>query len=72
MLRGMGRLVPMFRRVAYYLEAAKYWSVVSHFAPAYGHDTFDDYLLKLRDSGYNPGTFRDRMKAGTELTPTHI
>jgi len=63
MMRGMGRFIPMFRRVAYYLEAAKYWSVVSHFAPAYGSDSFDEYLVKLRDSGYNPGTFRDRMKA---------
>jgi len=72
MMRTMGKLIPMFRRVAYYLEAAKYWSVVSHFAPAYGTDTFDEYLVKLRDSGYEPGSFRDRMKAGTELTPTHI
>lgn len=71
-MRAIGALIPMFRRIAYYLEAAKYWSVVSHFAPAYGNDTFVAYLERLRESGYNPGTFRDRMKAGTELTPTHV
>ncbi len=72
MMRGIGTVMPRMKRVAYYLEAAKYWTVVSHFAPAYGTDTFDEYLVKLRDSGYNPGSFRDRMKAGTALTPTHI
>lgn len=71
-MKTIGLVAPMFKRIAFYLEAAKYWSVVSHFAPPYGNDTFKEYLVKLKASGYNAGTFRDRMKAGTNMTPTHI
>jgi hypothetical protein len=71
-MKAISLVVPMFRQMAFYLEAAKYWSVVSHFAPPYGNDTFKEYLVKLKASGYNAGTFRDRMKAGTNIIPTHI
>ena len=71
-IKTIGLVSPMFKRIAFYLEAAKYWSVVSHFAPPYGNDTFKEYLVKLKTSGYNAGTFRDRMKSGTNMTPTHI
>jgi uncharacterized membrane protein len=71
-MKAIGLMVPMVKQMAYYLEAAKYWSVVSHFAPPYGNDTFKEYLTKLKASGYNAGTFRDRMKSGTNMTPTHV
>jgi len=71
-MKAISLVVPMFRQMAFYLEAAKYWSVVSHFAPPYGNDTFKEYLVKLKASGYNAGTFRNRMKAGTNMIPTHI
>ena len=71
-MKAISVVVPMFRRMAFYLEAAKYWSVVSHFAPPYGTDTFKEYVLKLKASGYSAGTMRDRMKAGTSMIPTHV
>jgi divinyl chlorophyllide a 8-vinyl-reductase len=68
-LRFMGKFMPMFKRVAFYLEAAKYWSVVSHVAPPYGRKTFTDFVKQLKEINYDAGTFRDRMKSGTSLTP---
>jgi uncharacterized protein YbjT (DUF2867 family) len=71
-MKAVSRVAPAVRRMAFYLEAAKYWSVVSHFAPPYGNDTFKEYLIKLRASGYSAGTMRDRMKSGTSMIPTHV
>ncbi len=71
-MKAISLLAPTFRRMAFYLEAAKYWSVVSHFSPPYGNDTFKEYLVKLKASGYNAGTMRDRMKSGTSMIPTHV
>ena len=71
-MKAVSTVLPMFKRMAFYLEAAKYWSVVSHFAPPYGNDTFKAYLIKLKASGYNAGTMRDRMKSGTSMIPTHV
>lgn len=68
-LRFMGKFVPMFKRIAFYLEAAKYWSVVSHVAPPYGKKTFTDFVKQLKEINYDAGTFRERMKSGTSLTP---
>jgi len=71
-IKAISAVLPMFKRMAFYLEAAKYWSVVSHFAPPYGNDTFKEYLVKLKASGYSAGTMSDRMKSGTSMIPTHV
>jgi divinyl chlorophyllide a 8-vinyl-reductase len=71
-IKAVSMVLPMFKRMAFYLEAAKYWSVVSHFAPPYGKDTFKEYLIKLKASGYSAGSMRDRMKSGTSMIPTHV
>lgn len=68
-LRMMGKMMPRLSSVAGYLEAAKYWSVVSHVAPPYGTQTFNGYVDKLKAIDYDAGTFRDRMKSGSSLTP---
>jgi len=68
-LRTLGKLVPVFKSIAFYLEAAKYWWVVSHVAPPYGKKTFTDFVKQLKEINYDAGTFRERMKSGTSLTP---
>ncbi|MCB1701033.1 MAG: hypothetical protein KDI14_09375 [Halioglobus sp.] len=68
-LRRIGKLVPKLDVVAGYLEAAKYWSVVSHVAPPYGTRSFNDYVEQLKAHNYDAGTFRERMKQGSSLTP---
>jgi hypothetical protein len=67
----VGKLVPRLDVVAGYLEAAKYWSVVSHVTPPYGTRSFNDYVEKLKAHNYDAGTFRERMRQGSSLTP-HI
>jgi divinyl chlorophyllide a 8-vinyl-reductase len=71
-MRRAGVLYPKMKNVAFYLEAAKYWSVVSHVAPPYGTVTLRDFFLKLKDREYAAGSFRDRMKSGTEMIPTDV
>jgi divinyl chlorophyllide a 8-vinyl-reductase len=71
-LRRMGKVYPAMRNVAFYLDAAKYWSVVDHIAPPYGTATLRDFFLKLRDREFPTGSFRERMKAGTAAMPTDV
>jgi len=65
----VGKLVPRLDVVAGYLEAAKYWSVVSHVAPPYGTRGFNGYVEELKAPNYDAGTFRERMRQGSNLTP---
>ena len=65
--RRMGKVYPAMRNVAFYLDAAKYWSVVDHIAPPYGTATLRDFFLKLRDREFPTGSFRERMKAEKAL-----
>ncbi|WP_122817036.1 NAD(P)H-binding protein [Nocardioides pantholopis] len=71
-LTRMGRISKQLKPVAYYLEAAKYWSVVDHVAPAYGTRTLRGFMEKLKDREFPTGSFRERMKSGTNLMPTDI
>ena len=71
-LTSAGRLYKKLAPVAYYLEAAKYWSVVDHVAPAYGTRTLRGFMEKLKDREFPTGSFRERMKNGTQLMPTDI
>jgi len=71
-MRRMAIVYPKMRNVAFYLEAAKYWTVVTHVAPPYGHRTLREFFEKLKDREYPTGSFRERMKAGTQLTPTDV
>jgi divinyl chlorophyllide a 8-vinyl-reductase len=71
-LRRSGALYPKLRSVVYYLDAAKYWTVVTHVAPPYGERTFRQYLDRLKDREFAAGSFRDRMKSGTSLIPTDV
>ncbi|MFC6150656.1 MULTISPECIES: NAD(P)H-binding protein [Mumia] len=68
----IGKLSKKVAPVAYYLEAAKYWSVVDHVAPAYGTRTLAGFMDKLKDREFPTGSFRDRMKNGTAVMPTDI
>lgn len=71
-LRRAGKVYPKLRNVAFYLDAAKYWSVVSHVAPPYGHRTLREFMGKLKDREYPAGSFRERMKSGTSMIPTDV
>lgn len=71
-LRRAGAVYPKLRGVTYYLDAAKYWTVVTHVAPPYGERTFLQYLDRLKDRDFAAGSFRDRMKSGTALVPTDV
>ncbi len=71
-LTRLGRVSKQLKPVAYYLEAAKYWSVVDHVAPAYGTRTLRGFMEKLKDREFPTGSFRERMKSGTNLMPTDI
>ncbi len=71
-LRRAGALYPKLRSVVYYLDAAKYWTVVTHVAPPYGTRTFRQYLERLKDREFAAGSFRDRMRSGTSLVPTDV
>ena len=56
----------------FYLEAAKYWSVVDHVAPAYGTRTLKGFMEKLVDRDFPTGSYRERMRSGTNVMPTDI
>jgi divinyl chlorophyllide a 8-vinyl-reductase len=71
-LTRLGKLSKQLKPVAYYLEAAKYWSVVDHVAPAYGNRTLRGFMDRLKDREFPTGTFRERMKNGTNVMPTDI
>ncbi len=71
-LRRIGKMSKKVAPVAYYLEAAKYWSVVDHVAPAYGTQTLRGFMDKLKDREFPTGSFRERMKSGTAMMPTDI
>ncbi|QWF23851.1 NAD(P)H-binding protein [Nocardioides sp. LMS-CY] len=71
-LARLGRVSKQLRPVAYYLEAAKYWSVVDHVAPAYGTRTLRGFMERLKDREFPTGSFRERMKQGTNAMPTDI
>jgi divinyl chlorophyllide a 8-vinyl-reductase len=71
-LRRIGAVYPKLRNVAFYLDAAKYWSVVSHIAPPYGERTLREFFGVLKDREYPAGSFRERMKAGTSMIPTDV
>ena len=69
-LYGMlGAVFPPLRRISRYLQAARYWFTVSHVAPPYGQRTFTGFVRQLKAIDYDAGTFRERMKRGTSLTP---
>ncbi len=71
-LTRLGKVSKQLKPVAYYLEAAKYWSVVDHVAPAYGTRTLRGFMEKLKDREFPTGSFRERMKNGTSVMPTDI
>ncbi|QCX28826.1 NAD(P)H-binding protein [Nocardioides jishulii] len=71
-LTRAGKLYKKLAPVAFYLEAAKYWSVVDHVAPAYGTRTLRGFMEKLKDREFPTGSFRERMKSGTNVMPTDI
>jgi hypothetical protein len=55
-----------------YMQAIKYWSTTSHFAPAYGTRTLKDFYGKLAQREYIPKSFFERMRGGTAAMPTDI
>ncbi|CAM3256938.1 NAD(P)H-binding protein [Nocardioides dubius] len=71
-LTRLGKISKQLKPVAYYLEAAKYWSVVDHVAPAYGTRTLREFMGKLVDREWPTGSFRERMKNGTNVMPTDV
>ena len=73
MMKGMGTVVPMFKRIGFYLDAAKYWSVTTHVAPAYGTRTLKGYFERLKGmQREKPSTFAQRMFKGTAMIPTDV
>ncbi|MCD4524680.1 NAD(P)H-binding protein [Nocardioides sp. cx-173] len=71
-LARLGRFSTQLKPVAFYLEAAKYWSVVDHVAPSYGERTLRGFMERLKDREFPTGSFRERMKSGTNAMPTDI
>lgn len=71
-LGKLSRLSKQLKPVVFYLEAAKYWSVVDHVAPAYGGRTLRGFMEKLKDREFPTGSYRERMRQGTNVMPTDI
>jgi divinyl chlorophyllide a 8-vinyl-reductase len=71
-LTRLSRLSKQLKPVVFYLEAAKYWSVVDHVAPAYGTRTLKGFMEKLVDREFPTGSYRERMRSGTNVMPTDI
>ncbi|GAA1766228.1 NADPH-dependent 3,8-divinyl protochlorophyllide a 8-vinyl-reductase BciA [Nocardioides hankookensis] len=71
-LTRLSRLSKQLKPVVFYLEAAKYWSVVDHVAPAYGTRTLKGFMEKLVDRDFPTGSYRERMRSGTNVMPTDI
>ena len=68
----LSKLSKQLKPVVFYMEAAKYWSVVDHVAPAYGTRTLRGFMEKLVDRDFPTGSYRDRMRSGTNVMPTDI
>src|SRR6478735_8493137 len=71
-LSKLSKLSKQLKPVVFYLEAAKYWSVVHHVAPAYGTRTLKGFMEKLVDREFPTGSYRERMRSGTNVMPTDI
>lgn len=71
-LARLSKLSKQLKPVVFYLEAAKYWSVVDHVAPAYGTRTLRGFMEKLKDREFPTGSYRERMRSGTNVMPTDI
>ena len=71
-LARLSKLTKQLKPVVFYLEAAKYWTVVDHVAPAYGTRTLKGFMEKLVDREFPTGSYRDRMRSGTNVMPTDI
>ena len=71
-LTRLSRLSKRLEPVVFYLEAAKYWSVVDHVAPAYGTRTLKGFMEKLVDRDFPTGSYRERMRSGTNVMPTDV
>ena len=71
-LSKLSKLSKQLKPVVFYLEAAKYWSVVHHVAPAYGTRTLRGFMEKLVDREFPTGSYRERMRSGTNVMPTDI
>ena len=71
-LTKLGKISKQLKPVVFYLEAAKYWSVVDHVAPSYGTRTLRGFMEKLKDREFPTGSYRERMKNGTNVMPTDI
>lgn len=71
-LARLSKLSKQLKPVVFYLEAAKYWTVVDHVAPAYGTRTLKGFMGKLVDRDFPTGSYRERMRSGTNVMPTDI
>ena len=71
-LTRLSKLTKQLKPVVFYLEAAKYWTVVHHVAPAYGTRTLKGFMEKLVDREFPTGSYRDRMRSGTNVMPTDV
>jgi divinyl chlorophyllide a 8-vinyl-reductase len=71
-LGRLSKLSKQLKPVVFYLEAAKYWTVVDHVAPAYGTRTLKGFMEKLVDRDFPTGSYRDRMRSGTNVMPTDV
>jgi divinyl chlorophyllide a 8-vinyl-reductase len=71
-LSRLSKLTKQLKPVVFYLEAAKYWSVVDHVAPPYGTRTLKGFMEKLVDRDFPTGSYRERMRSGTNVMPTDI
>ena len=71
-LTRLSKLTKQLKPVVFYLEAAKYWTVVDHVAPAYGTRTLKGFMEKLVDRDFPTGSYRDRMRSGTNVMPTDV
>jgi divinyl chlorophyllide a 8-vinyl-reductase len=71
-LGKLSKLTKQLKPVVFYLEAAKYWSVVDHVAPSYGNRTLRGFMEKLKDREFPTGSYRERMRQGTNAMPTDV
>jgi divinyl chlorophyllide a 8-vinyl-reductase len=71
-LSRLSKFTKQLKPVVFYLEAAKYWSVVDHVAPPYGTRTLKGFMEKLVDRDFPTGSYRERMRSGTNVMPTDV
>jgi len=67
---AIGQVIPLFARIGTYLRMARYWSLTSHIAPAYGTRTLRDYHRRLLARAQGETTFWQRMRKGSVSIPT--